>query len=778
MTTKHALTAALIVVACALLATPACADEPAVPANSSWKVELTKEPTPPDGPSISVVGTILSPDGKPVPGASVVLRAKVGGTQYVTGVAHNRDILARTKTSPDGRFIFRRIAIPLRMVDTIEKLKAREEGAEIVAWSDDFGLAWTDVRGLDGNPDARLPLAPKADFRGTATDSDGKPLAHATIRVAGITKAETSYDPSLRQPGDLNLLLSEVALCSETDDQGRFSLDHLPRDHRIVASAQRPGYKFHSFVVNTAAATAAGEIPAVMDGSTFERTRLVHSPANLRLERAQYVEVKVLDHDGKPIEHAAVTGTSSVGFETLVDTMGTAWLELRKEGPHRFLAAFDPLEPRINVWVSTEIPADKPLTQVEIKVPEGRWLTGRVTDSETGRPVAGAYLNYNKKAEGDDWPNWSCAVSTADGSFHLPVLPGSGRLSFRDRLYGYYVPMNEPGDRDESRSTAVDIPATGDIQPVILKLARGLVISGTVRDSAGKPVASADIHYQTDRSHFSTRTDDQGHYELTGIPPRNAVDLTIASSLGGTKESVPAAPDHPWDKTRHVTLDVTLQTGITLSGRVLKDDKPQQGIKATIHRSTKEQPNRYNVFATVTTNADGRFSIGGLEAGDGYYFEIAAPDGSYDPTWRYQGGFVNKIPANAKPTIELPDLKLVTTNQTLRGTVFDPAGRPLSQISVSAMLALPKGRTDMISNPGRGRGNRTWTETDAQGRFELAGLPDRPIELMVYKANPAGGAIVRPAKFRPETNQHDIRITYDPSLNEEIEDLDAPKRSK
>jgi hypothetical protein len=53
-------------------------------------VERTDDPAP-ASPAITASGFVVSPDGRPVAGANVVLRSKIGGTQYWFGVRHNRD---------------------------------------------------------------------------------------------------------------------------------------------------------------------------------------------------------------------------------------------------------------------------------------------------------------------------------------------------------------------------------------------------------------------------------------------------------------------------------------------------------------------------------------------------------------------------------------------------------------------------------------------------------------------------------------------------------------
>jgi hypothetical protein len=65
------------------------------------------------------------------------------------------------------------------------------------------------------------------------------------------------------------------------------------------------------------------------------------------------------------------------------------------------------------------------------------------------------------------------------------------------------------------------------------------------------------------------------------------------------------------------------------------------------------------------------------------------------------------------------------------------------------------------------------SETDAEGRIALQNLPTKPIELMIWKRTPHGGRIRYPAMVRPAMNQQDIRVIYDATLANEIEDLDA-----
>ncbi len=135
--------------------------------------------------------------------------------------------------------------------------------------------------------------------------------------------------------------------------------------------------------------------------------------------------------------------------------------------------------------------------------------------------------------------------------------------------------------------------------------------------------------------------------------------------------------------------------------------------------------------------------------------------------WRYQVPYYHTVEVEPGATIELPDAELKSNGQSLAGVVIDPDGNPVEGITVVARLASGMN----LSRPRDGP--PPWTDTDRHGRFKLTHLPDEPISLMAYKANPAGGRIRYPSHASPEMNAQDIRIVFDPELQAEAEDLDS-----
>lgn len=174
---------------------------------------------------------------------------------------------------------------------------------------------------------------------------------------------------------------------------------------------------------------------------------------------------------------------------------------------------------------------------------------------------------------------------------------------------------------------------------------------------------------------------------------------------------------------------------------------------------------RIQKVASIETDADGRYRLSGLKAGDSYQIGVKPPFPAADPAWRHQLPWIPKLPDNAKGDVALPDMTLRRLNQSLAGRVIDPNGKPVEGAQVSAMLR--DGHTSIARMSMSGP--PPWTETDQEGRFKLQQLPDEPLALMAYIKSKAGGQIRFPAKVNVELNQQDIRIVLDPSLVDEEE---------
>lgn len=742
-------------------------------APESAPVTVSSEPSP-KTPVVSVSGTVKDEAGNPLEGASVVLRANLGGVQYAPGLQHARDVLARTKTDSEGRYEFSGIGLPSRLVDIIDNLRQGEPGVQVLAWAEGSGLQWKPVNSFD-EAGLEFRLQNEADVTGVASDENGTPLADGELTVIGFTKATDDMDGFLKAPGDLNTIRSEVRLTGAIRD-GRFSLANMPEDYRIsVGLESRSGHRAF-FVIDTGSGTSK-EITnrnAGRDSIPVHRT-----PIRVTAKQQPWVQIKIVDDKGRPVAGGGVEAVDSqrhYGGSAAVGDDGIAILSVHNPGVHDVYYASDPLNPALGLVQEMDIQPDSRAI-VEMRLPASRMLAGKVINSDTDEPVPGVYV-YGGNADASDAKpraTGSMAVTGVDGRFEFPVIVGDYKLSIRHEVDGYFVPTHA-ASRDagpEPEYPTVTVTAENTLSEVVIKIARGLVVNGTVLDEQGLPARGIQVAASCEgRPYKQTAaiTDSDGHYHISGLSPYVPVRITAWCESGTAEETIAPTEDHPWEQTLMKSVALKLVSGTSVVGRVTQADRPVPGISVRLLRAGPPEPGeqgvRFSPFGETTTDELGKYRLTGLTKGDRYHLEVEAKEGAEVRDWRYTMPYSHTVEVENGETIELPDAELKTNGQTLSGVVVDPDGNPVKGITVSARLA-----TGMhLSRPQNGP--PPWTETDDKGRFKLSHLPDEPVSLMAYKANPAGGRILHPSHASPAINAGNIEIVFDPSLIEEPEDLD------
>lgn len=607
--------------------------EPARP----WKtvVRRTADPVPTTGPTITVQGVIVTPEGTPIDRATVVLRAKIGGQYYSSGVMHNRDVLARTTTDAEGRFRLGGVGIPPRMQTVIQSVLSAQFGGgspavELLAWAEDRALAFTDLNPSALSGEVRMTLRPEAEVIGIVKNAAGNGIPNVPEVLTGITPSTGDYSSMFDDPGDLNLVLSELALplSAITDATGGFRLRHVPRDRRVRLMIRVPGYKYETLFVNT----SANEVVQQMKSRNSSRGNWVvkKSPVDVVLEPARNVIVRVVDCQGRLVPHGAVQVIDAMrhgaGWDD-VNEQGEAHLAITAAGSYEFFFATDPLQPTLGGSAKFDVPHGEDSPVFELRLAEPRWLSGRISDADTAQPVVGAYVWYSSEpADGGDRQSFSLSVSDADGNFRLPVAAGAGR-AFIHELYGYMTSSGRDAN-DEDMFHKLNIPADGDIPPVEWKLARGLVVHGRCLDGGGKPVPGVTVRGKNTSSPWSeavAETGVDGRFEIYGLSPYSNVLLSAASKEGGVRKVISGDPSHSWQKSRQVDVDLQFERAVALTGRVLRNGQARPGVRMRLY-CTLLEPNKYMLINEVATNELGEYRMNGLQPGDRYYFEILTTD--------------------------------------------------------------------------------------------------------------------------------------------------------
>jgi len=734
-------------------------------------VIVSKDPSPAD-PSISVAGIVTDTDGTPLAGMEVVLCEKTTfrSRQKYT-LRRFPDVLARTTTNDQGRFAFSRVGIPPRMTGTIANLRAGISGPELLIWGTGKALTWEPIESFE-NPEKQIRLTPEAEVTGIVVDDAGNPVENAELTVHGFTKNTNDVDPELEDTGDLNLFWSEVQFGSTTNN-GKFRIPNLPQDYCVAVTCTGENGGRSYFYIDTGKGdfeTIQYQIP-----SSQSAVKVHRNPITVSLTPRARVQIGIRDRHGKPVAGGIVEAFDEdrgFGGFARVNTEGIAGLGVHKPGVHQVKYSSDLLSPAIGMVQAVDI---QPVAFqiVEMKLVEHKWLTGMVVDYDTGAVVVGAYV-WGWRIDSTDaaMPNSTenLAVSGTDGIFRLPVVAGEWKLKMYGDVDGYFEDHEfSPGMTIGSANSA-DVTVTEERVPddVVIKLGRELVINGVLTDFEGKPQANVIVKAENEEPlgrRAATLTDEAGRFHFSGFSPYSSVQISSWTESGSAEEVISRNRDEKFTDRLIENIELEMYSGATLTGRLITNGDPAQNITVKLTKSLPHDgvPNKFQMVSEKTTDEAGNYKFNGLLKEDTYQIEINVP--GYIEIRDMSREFGSTVKSHA--TIHVPDIRLVTNQQRLSGKVVDPEGNPVAGITVGASLVY-------VGDLSRRRnGEPPWNTSDEEGRFSLTDLPDEPITLMAYRANPAGGTIRYSVKVHPELNAGDIRIVYDPKLGSDIEDLDA-----
>ena len=337
-------------------------------------------------------------------------------------------------------------------------------------------------------------------------------------------------------------------------------------------------------------------------------------------------------------------------------------------------------------------------TKVDVQLKPAFALEGRVLDEKL-RPIEGvevlvyqtsSYGCSNPPLVGDEWP-----ITDADGRFVADGMP-MGLPSEQRQVAGFFHDdyvrrfVQRIGDLPRDRKRMADV------EDIVLR--KGLKLSGTVRDTRGKPVAGAEVlvmaeePYQGDPgcarppAKWNMTTGVDGRYAATGLPPMVYHVIVTHDSLP------PGARTDVKVMTRSRSgVDVVLdkKAGV-LAGTVTNAD----GTPAANYAIQADQYYA-RVRQTTTTNKRGQYKLSGFAPDIAVYFE--GPDDMDHLAWF--------DPPNEQADIRLPEELTVT------GRLVDAlTGKPIA------------GKMRFKLTPSPYWGDRRETSTSRTGAFKIPGV--------------------------------------------------------
>lgn len=314
-------------------------------------------------------------------------------------------------------------------------------------------------------------------------------------------------------------------------------------------------------------------------------------------------------------------------------------------------------------------------------------LGGRVTDKDTGAPLAGVTVvlsvaNASRLEE-------RRFTSTAD----------DGRYQFTEVAAGSYILGADTGEHrpthllqfhgDPSFKWAYGMPAkpkpievqTGDVYDKLhIVMSRALAIAGTVVNAAGEPMADipvqarAIVRGRTISGGPTRSTDDRGAFRIFGLPPGRYLLCTQLSSYVSSVRARPERPVptcHP-SAIREEDAGVVVLAGgdapdvqirmqqmrpVRLTGTVLDST----GAPAAHAMVSVEGRERLGRFAGEVIARDGQFTVDGLLPGE---YRLLAHAQGPDPN-DFQKGQLGSLTVN----LDASDLDGVVITMTKAATV-------------------------------------------------------------------------------------------------------------
>jgi RNA polymerase sigma factor (sigma-70 family) len=508
---------------------------PPAPATAEKPTPPTAPPIPPlpgETKKMTVTGRVLGPDGKPVAGAAVAILAwQVLHQSYQSSfedAAWQRGTTpGRTEADAEGKFRLT-IKVPPGPPQPTMRVLAGAKG---------LGIAWALLDPMAESAEVELRLPAEQVVRGRVVNLQGDPVAGARVVLTGLKHHPAKGEKDQGTWGTPPEGLPFGPVNTTTSAWGEFTFRGLGNNLTAEFEVHDDRVELHTFPVETAYKKRA------------ENVKLALAPGRVVEGRVTYADT------GKPAAGARVmietAGAGRVRGQT--DKEGRYHLNVRRSAHLPDMGGIRVVELVVSVfpppgepyWMKMQF-VDKWVKgatrhETNMALPCGVLLRGKITEAGTGKPVAGAAIEYKGPSMTHRWR------SGADGSYtfvlpadatrpltvngpspdYIPQVVGSAELLAGKKggapiYYHAVVPLGlKPGDREK------ELP---------IELRRGVTLKGRLVGPDGKPVKDAILlvgGYRPPRQTFLFPIQVRdGHFELPGCGPDKTYHLVFL--------------EHPW----------------------------------------------------------------------------------------------------------------------------------------------------------------------------------------------------------------------------------------
>ena len=522
---------------------------------------------------------------------------------------------------------------------------------------------------FEDTTEVEIQLARPGAISGKIMNEAGEPIENAEARVQFLFGGAPTFGRSENSLGRDAIPIAPA----KTDANGKFVLRGLPEGTTINLAIQGPGYAKHTRF----------KVPVDTDGLEFRLKREGRIEGNLSYAGT-----------GAPVANAmiALQGIHpTIGWGTAsVDANGNYLLKNLPPGTYNVFLYEGP-----EGWTAVakeliEVVEGETVSNMNLTLVRGGFITGRVTDKETGKPIANHGINFYDAARPESQAAVHSTETDETGAYRFRAAPGRA-LVYAFAPTGYMGgQVNKYVDVVEAETVVVDF-----------QFFKGIELVGWVFTEAGEPVAGAKIANADVPDWHSEygRSNEQGEFTVSGLRPGQHLALKAKHSklkLRG-KVVVEVQPG--------ALLEIHTQQyeQIKVAGRVVNDKgKPMSSMNISLMHWDPHTSGGISTTVAVT-DGDGRFRGIELIVGDKYTISASAKGYQEAETEFTATAEMSKI-------VDLVLLPIAVTDRFfIEGRITDTADEAVPRARVIVTISQRSGLWE--------------TRTNDNGDYRLENLP-------------------------------------------------------
>lgn len=698
-----------------------------------------------DTATTTIRGTVVDFAGKPLAGATLEVQ------RWDYGREEQKKPLAEALTNQQGQF---------------EVIYPEWDHVTLVASKQGYGANLLPSHKFKEDEDPTLRLVrDDVPIQGQVVDLEGRPLVGVTVEVGGIFAAEEEnldeWLASIEQGAILwkannKHFVGRTPQCPKsvpktltTDQEGRFTITGIGRERQVRVALTSPEITYQQVSIVTRDMESVVANDGMPHPEWVRKQTIYGANCQILVEPTQPISGVVVDSETqKPMAGVKIESyrmrRRSVSADRLVhtysDAAGRFLLTGMPKGAGKQIIAV-PNDDQPYLMQEFDVPEQSGIQPVEMKLElhRGVWITGRVTDKATGKPIGGhtvqaQFYPYRSNPYASALPEYDSDGNTdgyqdryrvkEDGSFRLVGVPGKSIVGVQ--AWNKPYPRGQGSEQIEGADESghfptfrvgvsasrlsptimqeVEIPEDIESTNVDFALDVGRTITISPVDASGEMLIGVQSAGVRAREQWTTsKASPIDIKALWGSEERTILLHHEERKLGKVLQI--SAKDSPNE------IEALLEPCITVQGQLVDDN----GIPLSAAK-VRFSPDPGGDFSPelkeISTDSEGRFTQSGVLPGTTYDvmvesieegFATLVEDLKVEPGEAIDLGTINVTiedrpevmrtqSQTPKPTAKTAPLaeNAVGVSREYAGRVVDPAGKPAANAELYFAFHIPE----------------------------------------------------------------------------------------